>query len=134
MAWRDKVRGRWRSLLLTLFPLVAVALIVLFLIRSDPTDRRSLAGFSLILGGAVGNLIDRVFRGEVVDFLDVYVSSTGLAEWLVSRFGTAHWPTFIFPSSYSRRSCDRARLTRASLPTPRAKSASSNSLPPGASG
>jgi len=39
-------------------------------------------------------LIDRLFRGEVVDFLDVYVSSSRAAEWLVDKFGTAHWPTF----------------------------------------
>ena len=48
----------------------------------------------LILGGAVGNLIDRVVRGEVVDFLDAYVTWTPVADWLVERFGTAHWPTF----------------------------------------
>ncbi len=38
-------------------------------------------GFGLILGGAVGNLIDRVRYGHVVDFLDFYVGS-----W--------HWPAF----------------------------------------
>ena len=39
------------------------------------------AAFSLIFGGAVGNLVDRVRFGEVVDFLDFYV-------------GTIHWPAF----------------------------------------
>jgi signal peptidase II len=34
-----------------------------------------------VLGGAVGNLIDRLCLGHVVDFLDVY-------------YGTAHWPAF----------------------------------------
>ena len=57
-------------------------------------DRRTLFGLSLILGGAVGNLIDRAVRGEVVDFLDVYVSPPRLADWFVGTFGTAHWPTF----------------------------------------
>ena len=36
---------------------------------------------SLVLGGAIGNLIDRVRFGYVVDFLDVY-------------YGDAHWPAF----------------------------------------
>jgi lipoprotein signal peptidase len=30
----------------------------------------------------------------VIDFLDVYLTSSRLAEWLVARFGTSHWPTF----------------------------------------
>ena len=38
-------------------------------------------GFALILGGAGGNLIDRVLYGYVVDFIDVYV-------------GNWHWPAF----------------------------------------
>jgi signal peptidase II len=43
--------------------------------------RLYLPAFSLITGGAAGNLIDRVYRGEVVDFLDVHV-------------GDLHWPAF----------------------------------------
>ena len=84
----------WRMLLLTVLPLGAVALIVLFLRGTDAADRRTRIALGLILGGALGNLIDRLLRGEVVDFLDVYVSHAGLARWLVERFGTAHWPTF----------------------------------------
>lgn len=84
----------WRGILLTVVPIVAVGLIVLFLLRAEEMDRPTLLGLSLILGGAVGNLVDRVARGEVVDFLDAYVSSPRLADWLVSQFGTAHWPTF----------------------------------------
>lgn len=38
-------------------------------------------GFALIFGGAVGNLIDRVFRVEVVDFIDFHI-------------GRYHWPAF----------------------------------------
>jgi signal peptidase II len=42
---------------------------------------RTAAGYSLILAGALGNLIDRVRLGEVVDFIDLY-------------FGRYHWPAF----------------------------------------
>lgn len=84
----------WRTILLTLLPLVAVGLITVFIVRSEQTHRATRVGLGLILGGAVGNLIDRVFRGEVIDFLDVYASSQGLADWLIKTFGTAHWPTF----------------------------------------
>ncbi|HTY19232.1 MAG TPA: signal peptidase II [Myxococcota bacterium] len=57
---------------LTLFigiTLVAIALIVSFYRRLAPGDRLSALSLGMILGGAVGNLIDRVVRGEVVDFL-----------------------------------------------------------------
>jgi signal peptidase II len=84
----------WRTVTLTAIPLVAVVAIALFLARTDEPDRSTLAGLAMILGGAAGNLLDRVVRSEVVDFLDVYVSSPGLAEWFLDKFGTAHWPTF----------------------------------------
>ena len=84
----------WRTLLLVGMPLVFVVGMVLFLARTDEPDRATLFGLSMMLGGAVGNLIDRIFRGEVVDFLDVYASNPKLASFFVARFGTVHWPTF----------------------------------------
>jgi len=84
----------WRSVVLTLVPLVAIGMILGFLLRGDENDRPTLLGLGLILGGAVGNLIDRLVRGEVVDFLDVYAAPGRVADWLIARFDTAHWPTF----------------------------------------
>lgn len=84
----------WRALLLTLFPLLAVVLIAFFLTRAEEHRKSTLVGLALILGGATGNLADRVARGEVVDFLDAYASWDPLAQWLTERFGTVHWPTF----------------------------------------
>jgi len=84
----------WRSLLLTLVPVLAVGLIASFLLRDERIDRATLTGLGSILGGAVGNLTDRVVRGEVVDFLDVYAPAGRFADWCESTFGTTHWPTF----------------------------------------
>jgi signal peptidase II len=84
----------WRFLLLLLFPIVAIVLIAVFLAKTDEPDRSTLFGLALILGGATGNLVDRVARGEVVDFLDVYASWQPLESWFLNIFGTAHWPTF----------------------------------------
>jgi signal peptidase II len=84
----------WRAILLTLFPLLAIALIGWFLLRAEEQHGSTLAGLGLILGGATGNLVDRVARGEVVDFLDAYASWEPLAARLYDRFGTVHWPTF----------------------------------------
>lgn len=59
----------------------AVCLIFWFY-RSTPETHPTLAtGLAMIFGGAIGNLIDRVRFGKVVDFLDFYI-------------GTLHWPAF----------------------------------------
>lgn len=84
----------WRIVLLTALPVLAIVLLGRFLVHGTELTRASRLGLASVLGGAVGNLIDRVVRGEVVDFLDVYASAPRLAEWLVRHFGTAHWPTF----------------------------------------
>lgn len=55
---------------------------ILYLVRSAKRDTFAMmGGLGMILGGAIGNLIDRVARGHVVDFLDFYV-------------GPYHWPSF----------------------------------------
>jgi signal peptidase II len=86
--------GPLRFVLLTLLPIVAIFFIAGYLTRTRYDDRPTLFGLALILGGATGNLIDRLVRGEVIDFLDVYIAPSALADWMVARFGTAHWPTF----------------------------------------
>ena len=49
--------------------LVALALIASFFRRIDANDRLSAVSLGLIVAGAIGNLLDRVVRGEVIDFL-----------------------------------------------------------------
>ena len=49
--------------------IVAVAIVFSFFRQLAPGDRLSALALGLILGGAVGNLLDRILRGEVVDFL-----------------------------------------------------------------
>jgi signal peptidase II len=49
--------------------LIAVGIIISFYRKLSPGDRLAALSLGLILGGAVGNLIDRIFRQEVVDFL-----------------------------------------------------------------
>jgi signal peptidase II len=70
-----------REIVLGLTVLFAMAVVVYFLSR--PYYQNALSQFALasILGGAIGNIMDRVRLGAVVDFLDVY-------------YGTYHWPAF----------------------------------------
>ncbi|MCI0403678.1 MAG: signal peptidase II [Acidobacteria bacterium] len=62
------------------FSLAALAL-VLYLLWRGVSSRPTGWGLGLILGGALGNLLDRVRAGQVVDFLDFH-------------FGGYHWPAF----------------------------------------
>lgn len=59
-----------------------VSIVILFMIRRlGANDLQVAIGLMLVLGGAIGNVIDRVRYGYVVDFIDVY-------------YRTWHWPTF----------------------------------------
>jgi signal peptidase II len=71
--------GWQRPILLGLGVVVAGVLAVM-LVR-NPMDRLTAFGFAAILGGAVGNVIDRARHGAVVDWLDLHLSG-----W--------HWPAF----------------------------------------
>jgi signal peptidase II len=68
-------------LLLNVGAVAVFCVVVVYAIRSAVTDRVLQTGLHLILGGAIGNLVDRFRFGYVVDFLDVYV-------------GRHHWPAF----------------------------------------
>ena len=61
-----------RTLITTALALIALISIAVYARHVRPQERLARLGLSLILGGAVGNLIDRVRQGFVVDFVDVY--------------------------------------------------------------
>lgn len=64
--------GGWqRWFFLTLSGLVSIALVI-WLSRLKPGETRLALALALILGGAVGNLIDRVWHGHVIDFIQLY--------------------------------------------------------------
>lgn len=70
--------GWQRYLLITLSIAIIVWLIRLLLYKSRGVEHISC---SLILGGALGNMFDRIFRGSVIDFLDLHWNAN-------------HWPAF----------------------------------------
>lgn len=83
--------GGWQRWLLALLSAVVTLVLVVWLARLKPAERGLAPALALIIGGAVGNLIDRVRLGHVVDFLDFHHSS--LAGWPgFSAHG--HWPAF----------------------------------------
>jgi signal peptidase II len=70
----------WQTPLLAAFALGAALVVSVLLVRA-PQRRMLCTGLALILGGALGNLVDRLRFGHVVDFLDFHA-----AGW--------HWPAF----------------------------------------
>ncbi len=60
---------------------LAILLVLYFFWRTPRSHRMLSTAFAMILGGAMGNMIDRIRLGHVVDFLDFYI-------------GRHHWPSF----------------------------------------
>lgn len=80
--------GRWFFLILGLA--MSIFLIV-WLIRLERTYRLQALAVALIIGGALGNVIDRLLYGHVIDFIDLY--HTAFSGWLgFSQNG--HWAVF----------------------------------------
>jgi signal peptidase II len=73
--------SEWKVGLLILFSLVALLIVSTLLWKNSHSLTTTGVGLSLILGGAIGNLWDRVLSGHVVDFLLFYV-------------GQYQWPAF----------------------------------------
>jgi signal peptidase II len=73
--------SEWRTRLLILGTLAACAAVSAMLWKAERLDRTALWGLAFILGGAAGNLFDRIVFGRVTDFLLLYL-------------GSYQWPTF----------------------------------------
>ncbi len=83
----------------TFFIVVSVAAVIFilwFFRKLEPRQRLLALAVSLVLGGAVGNLIDRIYMSKVVDFIDWYVAFDEPVNFLLftARAGEHHWPTF----------------------------------------
>jgi len=77
----SEAHGLLRMGFLVSVSLVAVVMLSVFFLKSPHAERVSRVAAVLVMGGALGNLIDRVRFGEVIDFLDLFV-------------GRLHWPAF----------------------------------------
>ena len=73
--------SEWKVAVLVLFSLVALVIVSAMLWKNSHAITSTGVGLALILGGALGNLWDRLLSGQVVDFVELYV-------------GSYHWPAF----------------------------------------
>ena len=73
--------GGWQRWLFTGLASIVTVVLIVWLLRLPAAEKRTAAALCMIIGGAVGNLVDRMAHGYVVDFIDVYYQN-----W--------HWPAF----------------------------------------
>lgn len=73
--------GGWQRWFFAGLAVIMSSIIAIWLLRLQKHETLMATALSLVLGGAIGNLIDRVAYGYVIDFLDVYYK-----DW--------HWPAF----------------------------------------
>jgi len=79
--------GGWQRWLFAGFALLVTGVLVAWLLRLQHGERLLAAALALVVGGAIGNLIDRVLLGHVIDFVQVYLPFIPL-----SMFNP--WPAF----------------------------------------
>lgn len=73
--------GGWQRWFFTVLSSLVTVVLIVWLLRLSAREKLTAAALGLIIGGAVGNLADRINYGYVVDFIDVYYR-----DW--------HWPAF----------------------------------------
>lgn len=73
--------GGWQRWFFTIIAVVISIVLIVWITRLKPTERWLGVSLGLVLGGAIGNLIDRVAYGYVIDFI----------QWYYDRF---YWPAF----------------------------------------
>jgi signal peptidase II len=73
--------GGWQNVFFIIVAVAASIFILWMYRRLSVRDKLLAIALMLVLGGALGNLIDRLIHGYVIDFIDVY-------------YGTWHWPAF----------------------------------------
>lgn len=78
------MQGGWQVLLLTGVTILVVLGLCIWLWRLKPHEKYMAMALCLILGGAIGNLIDRVRLGYVIDYIDFYIRT-----WHYATFNLA---------------------------------------------
>jgi signal peptidase II len=80
-------QGGWQRWFFAVLAFAICGLLIHWLRKQSVTQRWSGIAYSLIIGGALGNVFDRLVLGHVVDFLDFY-------------WQRAHWPAFNLADSF----------------------------------
>ncbi|MCX6565417.1 MAG: signal peptidase II [Candidatus Aminicenantes bacterium] len=77
----NRTEQPWTPVLLLLLNAVALGLVIFYFSKTTEKERVARLALAMIVGGALGNVVDRITRGYVVDFVEMHV-------------GKFHWPTY----------------------------------------
>jgi len=89
--------GGWQRWFFGIVALAVSVFLVVWIFKLESSKKIELAGLSFILGGAVGNLYDRIVLGYVIDFVDwFYPAAESCLPFFYGRpeLQTCHWPAF----------------------------------------
>jgi len=78
----------WQQIFFATLALLVSGYIIYWMTRLKEHQLWTSIGLSLVLGGAIGNLIDRIFQAKVTDFIDFYI------DWDVFFLSNGHFATF----------------------------------------
>lgn len=81
-------QGGWQQIFFAVLAFAVSGYILYWLKKLKENERWTAIGLALVLGGAIGNLIDRVLQEKVTDFIDFYV------DWDVFFLSNGHFATF----------------------------------------
>ena len=95
--------GTWQPYFFMGVTALAIVIIVNLLARADNGSKLFVVALGLILGGAVGNMIDRLRYGQVIDFLEFYVKSFVWPAFNVADIGITLGSLALITSFYTRR-------------------------------
>lgn len=70
-------QGGWQRWFFSILAIVICLLILQWMRKLKENETWTAVGLALVLGGAVGNLVDRILYGKVIDFIDVYWTEAG---------------------------------------------------------
>jgi signal peptidase II len=78
----DDVESIWKPYVLAGMAIVAIAVIVIYSLHVSRSRKLLQLALAITLGGILGNFVDRIFRGYVIDFIEFHIKEA------------FHWPTF----------------------------------------
>lgn len=76
--------GSWHLILFVLIAVIAIIALLYWLLRLPAKERLTSIAICLVIGGALGNLIDRLHHGFVIDFIDFHIK-----HWHFATFNVA---------------------------------------------
>ena len=84
----------WQRWFFVVLALLVTLVLIGWLRRLKPQEKWVALSLSLIIGGAIGNVIDRILFGQVIDFIDIYYTAESCLPGFSRLANTCHWPAF----------------------------------------